>query len=189
MEYMQGQKEDKGALTAYNAREDLIKSYRNKEEELLQKLDQERIKKNDSLLTLKAMKNYSKELKYLAEDWAPVGQPLPQVLTMPPPTRLDDEMVNHKMSSHHEEELDRLKKRNNRLEEDLRLMNDQLLGKAGVQPMNFSQNGGNKFGVCKILVFCPKKFRLVGTDLALTLRSYGARRTNSSRRTITCSAC
>jgi uncharacterized protein (UPF0333 family) len=45
MEYMQGQKEDKRALTAYNAREDLIKSYRNKEEELLQKLDQQRIKK------------------------------------------------------------------------------------------------------------------------------------------------
>jgi hypothetical protein len=77
MEYMQGQKEDKGALTASKVREDLIKSYRNKEEELLQKLDQERIKKNDALLTLKAMKNYSKELKYLAEDWAPVGQPLP----------------------------------------------------------------------------------------------------------------
>lgn len=26
-------------------------------------------------------------------------------------------------------------------------MNDQLLGKAGVQPMNFSENGGNKFAV------------------------------------------
>jgi len=66
---------------------------------------------------------------------------------MPPPTRLDDEMVAHKISSHHEEELDRLKKRNNRLEEDLRLMNDQLLNKAGVQPMGLAGNGGNTFAV------------------------------------------
>jgi hypothetical protein len=36
-------------------------------------------------------------------------------------------------------------------------MNDQLLGKARVQPMNFSENGGNKFAAIKILVFCPKK--------------------------------
>jgi len=60
---------------------------------------------------------------------------------MPPPTRLDDDMINHKMSSHHEEEVERLKKRNNRLEEDVRLLNDQLLGKAGVQPMTLAQDG------------------------------------------------
>jgi len=33
-------------------------------------------------------------LKYLAEDWAPMGQPLPEVLTMPPPIALDDEDEN-----------------------------------------------------------------------------------------------
>jgi len=34
---MSAQKEDKGSVNAYNAREDLIRSYREKEEELLQK--------------------------------------------------------------------------------------------------------------------------------------------------------
>ena len=109
MDYMQNQKEDqKGAITAYNAREDLIRSYREKEEELLQKLDQERIRKNDAQVTLKATKNYARELKYLSEDWAPIGKPLPEVLTMPPPTKLEDDyMAQGNRGGYAEEETER----------------------------------------------------------------------------------
>lgn len=39
------------------------------------------------------MKSYSRNLKYLAEDWAPVGVPLPEVLTKGPGL-LEDENVD-----------------------------------------------------------------------------------------------
>lgn len=42
---------------------------------------------------LKALKAYARSLKYLAEDWAPVGVPLPEVLSKPPPTKLDEETL------------------------------------------------------------------------------------------------
>jgi hypothetical protein len=38
-----------------------------------------------------ALKQYSKGLKYLAEDWVPVGVPLPDISTRPSSVRLDDE--------------------------------------------------------------------------------------------------
>ena len=37
-----------------------------------------------------ALKNYAKSLKYLAEDWAPPGTPLPEILLRAPPVNLDD---------------------------------------------------------------------------------------------------
>ena len=40
---------------------------------------------------LRALKRYARQLKFLAEDWAPLGQPLPEILTMPPPVSLDDD--------------------------------------------------------------------------------------------------
>lgn len=39
------------------------------------------------------MKNYAKNLKYLAEDWAPVGIPLPDILRKNPPVKLDDDLT------------------------------------------------------------------------------------------------
>lgn len=42
---------------------------------------------------MKALKIYSKQLKYLAEDWAPVGVPLPEILVKEPPVHLDDEFT------------------------------------------------------------------------------------------------
>lgn len=41
-------------------------------------------------MELKALKNYSRQVKYLAEDWAPIGVPLPEVLIKEPPVNLDD---------------------------------------------------------------------------------------------------
>jgi hypothetical protein len=40
---------------------------------------------------LRALKRYARQLKYQAEDWAPHGMPLPDLLTMPPPVALDDD--------------------------------------------------------------------------------------------------
>ena len=40
-----------------------------------------------------AVKNFARNIKYLAEDWAPVGVPLPDILTRPAPVKLDDETM------------------------------------------------------------------------------------------------
>lgn len=45
-------------------------------------------------MELRALKTYCRNIKYLAEDWAPVGVPLPEVLVKDPPTKLDDEFGN-----------------------------------------------------------------------------------------------
>ena len=38
-----------------------------------------------------ALKSYARNLKYLAEDWAPVGVPLPDILNRDAPVKLEDE--------------------------------------------------------------------------------------------------
>ena len=60
-----------------NAREDLIRNYQEREiqnNEQLQSLTNKISKINGELT---ALKKYSMKLKHLAEDWAPVGEPLP----------------------------------------------------------------------------------------------------------------
>jgi len=37
------------------------------------------------------LKNFARKLKNLAEDWAPVGVALPEILTQNPPIRLEEE--------------------------------------------------------------------------------------------------
>lgn len=68
---------------------------------------------------LRALKRYTRQLKYLAEDWAPLGQPLPEILTMPPPVNLEDDEDDDYLRRQ-QSEIDRLKNRNRNLEEDLR---------------------------------------------------------------------
>jgi len=70
------------------------------------------------------LKNYAKSLKYLAEDWAPMGTPLPEILTKPPPTNLDDAgPVGARVQ---EEEIERLRARNRQLEEQVRMAQNQI---------------------------------------------------------------
>ena len=69
---------------------------------------------------MRALKNYARSLKYLAEDWAPVGQPLPEVMTMPPPVALDDEDENEFVKQQ-QAEIERLKSKNRSLEENVRI--------------------------------------------------------------------
>lgn len=68
-----------------------------------------------------ALKNYARQLKYLAEDWAPVGVPLPDILRKEAPTQLDDEN-SAPLVADQNVEIDRLRKRNRRLEEELKII-------------------------------------------------------------------
>jgi hypothetical protein len=72
---------------------------------------------------LRALKRYARQLKYLAEDWAPLGQPLPEILTMPPPVSLDDDEDDDYLRRQ-QSEIDKLKNRNRNLEDDLRKFSD-----------------------------------------------------------------
>ena len=45
---------------------------------------------------LEALKYWSRQVKYIAEDWAPIGKPLPDVLSTGPPTKLSDDNMNDK---------------------------------------------------------------------------------------------
>ena len=46
---------------------------------------------NELYRQLRALKRYARELKFLAQDLVPVGQPTPEILTQPPPVGLDDD--------------------------------------------------------------------------------------------------
>ena len=91
--YMNEHNPDSSAVT-WSAKEELIRNYTEKEVDMSQRLEKECSKVVDKRKQLRALKNYARSLKYLAEDWAPMGQPLPEVLTMPPPIALDDEDEN-----------------------------------------------------------------------------------------------
>jgi hypothetical protein len=69
------------------------------------------------------LKRYARELKYQAEDWAPLGKPLPEILTLPPPMSLDDDQDDDFLRRQ-QSEIDRLKNRNRNLEDDIRKLTD-----------------------------------------------------------------
>lgn len=88
--YMSENAPDSSAMT-WQAKEELIRSYTEKERDLNDQLNRKEKLIDDLRRKLKALKRYARELKYLAEDWAPLGQPLPEILTMPPPVNLEDD--------------------------------------------------------------------------------------------------
>lgn len=63
-------------------------------------------------------------MKYLSEDWAPVGVPLPEILIKEPPVNLDDQF--NAPWGPDQQEVDRLRNKNRKLEEDLKVLQDQL---------------------------------------------------------------
>lgn len=67
-----------------NAREELIRTYTEKEIDLNEKLEKERKLTRALRLEVRAVKSYARNLRYLAEDWAPVGVPLPDILNKEP---------------------------------------------------------------------------------------------------------
>ena len=63
----------------------------------------------------------------------PLGQPLPEILTMPPPVSLDDDDDDEYLRRQ-QSELDRYKYRNRNLEEDLRRFTDgKQMGDQNIQ--------------------------------------------------------
>jgi len=120
--YMNENNPDSSATT-WKAKEELIRSYTEKEVELSQRLDKESKRIDEKYKQLRALKNYARSLKYLAEDWAPIGQPLPEVLTLPPPVILDDEDDNEFVKQQ-QSEIDRLKLKNRNLEDEVRKAGD-----------------------------------------------------------------
>lgn len=74
-----------------HAREELVRTYVEKEHDLSEKLEKDKALIKHLRMENRALKQYSKSLKYLAEDWAPIGVPLPDILSRPAPVRLDDE--------------------------------------------------------------------------------------------------
>lgn len=120
--YMSENNPDQAALT-WQAKEELIRSYTEKEQDLAQTLDRKEKTIEDLRKKLRALKRYARSLKYLAEDWQPLGQAPPEILTMPPPVSLDDDEDDEYLRRQ-QSELDRLKNKNRYLEEDLRRMTD-----------------------------------------------------------------
>lgn len=128
--YMNEHNPDQAALT-WQAKEELIRSYTEKEQDLAQNLERKEKLLDDQRKKLRALKRYARQLKYLAEDWAPLGQPLPEILTMPPPVSLDDDEDDDYLRRQ-QSEIDRLKNRNRNLEDDMRRVGDRNYGGQGM---------------------------------------------------------
>jgi hypothetical protein len=75
---------------------------------------------------VRGLRAYARSLKNLAEDWAPLGQPLPEVLTLPPPLLVDDEDQTL-ASKVQRDELERLRIKNSRLEQELKTVQAQMI--------------------------------------------------------------
>lgn len=144
--------EEKGSkdrkMLGYEAKTDLVRSYKEKEVELMEKLDKERTGLRNTKTELLALKNYARQLKYLAEDWAPPGKPMPEILTQTPPTRLDDVKTGNltKADQVMDEENERLRKRVLRLEEEIGRLTDHLNSQGGGGSIvHVSHKKGNEF--------------------------------------------
>ena len=95
------------------AREELNRSYQEKEAQLQDALKRKEDKVDELYGKLRALKRYARQLKYLGEDLSPIGQPLADILTQQPPVSLEEEGAQEAMrDSRAESELGRLRKRN-----------------------------------------------------------------------------
>ncbi len=75
----------------WQASQELLKTYTDKEREMNLSIEKKERTVEEQRKKVKALKRYGREVKYLAEDWAPRGQPLPDILALPPPVSLDDD--------------------------------------------------------------------------------------------------
>lgn len=109
-----------------NTREELIRSYNARENELQKQVHSLIAHKSSLVKTIRGLRAYARSLKNLAEDWAPVGHPLPQILTMPPPMLMEDEDLNLDIKAQLVE-LERLRARNAHLEQEIKAAQAQLM--------------------------------------------------------------
>lgn len=143
-----------------NAREDLLRSYAEREIELLEKNEKysQTIKHISS--ELEGLKIYAEKIRELAEDWAPVGFPLPDLITHPPnlapklgeklgprdvhmQSRLIKPIINQSVKNHYDSLGNLIEKENQfyKSQTNLRQADKFLdLKKADATSQNFSEN-------------------------------------------------
>ena len=130
-----------GKKNFLNAREDILRNYAEREGELMEKLNILNLKNKKINTEIQALRKYSKELRYLAEDWAPLGKPLPEILLKGPPVVLDVYNEKKRENENMDSELKRAKKRIFRLEEEISQMTKQMYFGKGKENNMFSENG------------------------------------------------
>ena len=108
------------------AREEMLATYRARETELLNKLSQEQTRNFQQEKVVRGLRVYCRSLKNLAEDWAPLGQPLPEVLIAPPPILVEEE-ERSLMQKAEGYEMERLRARNSQLDQEIRTLQQQIV--------------------------------------------------------------
>lgn len=107
-------------------REELIKSYSAHEAELVQGLKSEKEFNQSQQRIIRGLRVYARNLKNLAEDWAPLGKELPEILLTPPPILLEDEEKSLTQRGLHYE-LERLRTKNTDLEAEVKTLKSQMV--------------------------------------------------------------
>lgn len=59
----------------------MTRSYQEKERQLIEELKRKDERNSELYRQLRALKRYARELKFLAQDLVPIGQPTPEILT------------------------------------------------------------------------------------------------------------
>jgi len=111
---------------ASNTREELVRSYNARENDLQRQVNGLIAHKSSLIKTIRGLRSYARSLKHLAEDWAPSDHPLPQLLTMPPALLMEDDDLALDTKAQLTE-LERLRKRNAHLEQEIKAVQAQLL--------------------------------------------------------------
>lgn len=108
------------------AREEMVRSYNEREGELADKLNKEKAQNEHRQKIIRGLKAYARNLKSLAEDWAPLGQPMPPILITPPPILLEDEdkTLAQKALNH---EIERLRIRCAHMDQENKTLQSKLL--------------------------------------------------------------
>lgn len=101
----------------------MIRTYNDKETDQNKQIDRKDKTIEEQRRKIRGLKRYAREIKYQAEEWAPPGEPLPDIITMPPPISLEDDQDDDYLRRQ-QSEIDRLKGRNRGLEDDMRKFTD-----------------------------------------------------------------
>lgn len=96
-----------------------MRSLQEKEKDMTTAIKNKDQKIDELFRQVRTLKTYSRELKFLAQDLSPPGQPLDPILTQPPPVDLDEEMAQDLTAQRAASEMSRLRLRNQDLTRQL----------------------------------------------------------------------
>ncbi|CAD8069428.1 unnamed protein product [Paramecium primaurelia] len=99
-------------------RDELFQTYAAKEREYSQSIEILSKKNKQLQIEMRSIKSYSRQIRYLAEDWAPLGQPLPDILHKGYMI-LDENELHTQAQKDQEQEIQRLRNKNHILEAEL----------------------------------------------------------------------